>query len=650
MKAHKVLLLSRHFRFLIISATLITFILITYCIVRDIHVSYQTTPRKGFLVDTPGCQIPDVNPFDQSIRHLFIKTDILQCDKVPPVTYVDGEWLRINKTALKVHFEKGIDYCEYEAILRSDASSPNPDNNVIYNKTAVNFTSDIKMTTPFIRIACYGTERNMIYRNFHALVLKNNILEQKLDILFNQFMKRDQPKETMNVIVLGVASVSRLNFIRHMPKTRRFLVETLKAFELKGYNKVADNTFPNMVPMLTGKYAKELGFNETTHNQFFDKYPLVWKNFSFNGYRTMFAEDAPHIAMFNYLKKGFHHEPVNYYLRPFSLALEKHGSVWNQGHDCVGSKPETQIVLDYLKEFVSKFNNKPYFAVTFISRLTHDYLNKAGLGDILYLSFFQWLHKTHYLNNTAVIFFSDHGIRFGPIRNTYIGKLEERLPFAYLILPHWFQEKYPDIWYNLQLNQNRLTTPFDIFETLKDIRLFKGLSPPASLLNRGLSLFSEIPKGRTCDHARVLPHWCTCHKKEPVSLKGKSVIQAAKSVVTTINSQLHNQGSTPCAILRLSGVTDALKLQSNDQVLFFKNSQHDVIGRTVIYGEKPKRMIDYLITLHATPGDGLFEATVRHSIEDDHYQVIGDISRINRYGNQSVCINSASLKKFCYCL
>jgi hypothetical protein len=45
------------------------------------------------------------------------------------------------------------------------------------------------------------------------------------------------------------------------------------------------------------------------------------------------------------------------------------------------------------------------------------------------------------LNKTVLIFLSDHGIRFGAIRKTSVGKLEERLPFMFLIFPDWFLKK-----------------------------------------------------------------------------------------------------------------------------------------------------------------------------------------------------------------
>jgi len=44
--------------------------------------------------------------------------------------------------------------------------------------------------------------------------------------------------QMFNFLVLGVDSVSRLNFARHMPRTRRFLLEELSAVELSGFNKV----------------------------------------------------------------------------------------------------------------------------------------------------------------------------------------------------------------------------------------------------------------------------------------------------------------------------------------------------------------------------------------------------------------------------
>ena len=616
----------------------------------DDEAAPDRLPRKGFVVDTPGCQIPDLDPFDKSIRHLIIKTHAIVCNvSGPPITYIDGDWLRINFTALDLHYDDKLDHCHYQEILRPKPFETNPDNTYTYNRTLVTFDTDIKMTCSFIRLACYGRRGDMIYSNFHAFILKNEKREREYDQRFKTFHEKSNPKEAMNVLALGVDAMSRLNFMRQMPNTRRYIIKTLKAAELKGMNKVADNTFVNLVPIFAGKFVEELPWDEMKSAVPFDNYTFLWNSFSMHGYRTLFAEDAPLISTFNYIKEGFHKEPTDYYLRPFSLALEEHGSLWDHNRICVGSKQETEIVLDYLKLFLSTFKDKPFYAVSFITRLTHDNLNRAGVGDDLYYEFFKWMHDNRFLNNTAIIFFSDHGIRFGPIRETYTGKLEERLPFGYVIMPTWFPTRYPSLWNNLRENQNKLTTPFDYFEMMKDILNFNGKESIYSVNDRGISLFSHIPASRTCEHAGILPHWCTCHQKQPISTEDTTVKEATKAAIDHINGKLQHKVS-PCAVLKLLRIMDALKLLSNEHVLSFKQSLHDVIGREVTYGDKAKAVVDYLVTFQVNPGNGMFEATVRHSTLDGSFEVIGDISRINAYGNSGHCMPNFSLQKFCHCL
>lgn len=53
--------------------------------------------------------------------------------------------------------------------------------------------------------------------------------------------------------MVGVDSVSRLNFHRQFPKTVAILKDKLKSYEMYGYNKVRDNTFINLVPMFLGE-------------------------------------------------------------------------------------------------------------------------------------------------------------------------------------------------------------------------------------------------------------------------------------------------------------------------------------------------------------------------------------------------------------
>ena len=53
--------------------------------------------------------------------------------------------------------------------------------------------------------------------------------------------------------------------------------------------------------------------------------------------------------------------------------------------------------------------------------------------------------------------------------NIVLGKLEERNPFMSVRFPPSFARSHPEAMKNLRTNVKRLTTPFDIHATLKDI-------------------------------------------------------------------------------------------------------------------------------------------------------------------------------------
>ena len=382
----------------------------------------------------------------------------------------------------------------------------------------------------------------------------------------------------------------------------------------------------------------------------------------------MYAEDAPEISIFNYDKEGFYEEPADYYLRPFNLAVEDHHDIWNNNHDCIGPLLETEVVLDWIMEFMVQNKVDPWFAFSFITRLTHDNINKVGKADQPYLDFLVKMQKQGILENTAVIFYSDHGIRFGEIRESYIGKLEERLPFAFILLPKWFTNINPSIKQHLSTNANRLTTFFDIHSTISDLLHFRGRTSSSGVhrSGRAISLFQEIPPSRTCESAGILPHWCTCHKQVNINTTEKEVVNAANVVVRKINVML-SSFTDMCSLLTLQTIMSASSVELDRSVLTFKKSLNDVLGRRVTYGQNVIPVRDVLITLKTQPSQAIFESTVRISpsrIEqipkhgdggvkgenDFVYELIGDISRINRYGSQSECIHLSSLKKYCFCI
>ena len=605
-----------------------------------------TLKSRGFLVDTPACKIPDLDPFDPSIVDSVRRTGRISCLGRPSVTYVDGTILRINRTYIEKELQGDFSHCRYQSVTRDGLRS---DFAFAYSGLGERFDTDIEMKDEFIRIYCYSRSDGIISTTFHAFILPKEDVERRCHLKLRNHLKRVHPKELLNVQMIGVDSVSRLNFMRQMPKTRSFLLNELNAVEMLGYNKVADNTFVNIVPMLAGRFAEELPWNESMKHVPFDDYGFIWKNFSRAGYRTLYAEDAPKIAIFVFQKKGFRDPPSDYYNRALALAMEKHTSVWNHHHHCVANMLETEMLLNYLTDFSRQFQRKPHFGFTFITRLTHDNINDAGAADEPHLDFLRRFQAEGHLNNTVLIYFSDHGNRFGEMRNTYVGKAEERLPFLFLIFPDWFQSRYPQLYVNLRVNARRLTTPFDVFETLKDIIYFDGKDRPANLTHRGISLFREIPEMRNCGHAHILPHWCMCMKRRRLSLTSGIVRKTARELVRKINSFLAHDFHV-CAKLSLKAIHGAEQMAANEDVLRFQQSIHDVINRTVQFGSRSDSVVIYQLTIETKPGNALFEGTMRYDEYQDSFALAGDISRINAYGTQSECINSFKLKKFCYCV
>lgn len=158
-----------------------------------------------------------------------------------------------------------------------------------------------------------------IYENVHAILNPEKVREQ-VDRNGSQF---GNSSRRLSVLVLGIDSVSRLNFYRAMPKTEKYLRET-GWINLKGYNKIGDNTFPNLMAILTGQTPHQAYSRcKPTVAYKLDNCPFLWYNFRNAGYVTAYGEDETALNTFNYLKVGFVEPPTDYYLRPYMLASEK---------------------------------------------------------------------------------------------------------------------------------------------------------------------------------------------------------------------------------------------------------------------------------------------------------------------------------------
>lgn len=616
------------------------------------HLKHDLLPVED--LSGPGvCRIPEQDPWDASIIHFFPSLTPLVCDHPwkYPLTFVNGSCLFVNQSARR-HIFSTVNECFFKYVLRPEGRDDVYEFSQARNLTLAGRSKCVKLSRSenFVKIICYDVVKKEIYKNYHAYIhFDSPKFERKLKTSHLNFSK-------LSINILGLDSVSRSNVIRKLPKTYKFLTEELDAVVFQGYNKVADNTFPNIVPLLIGKSYDELTWvfgKYFSSYSYLDKYDFIWKRAE--DFVTLLAEDDPEIATFNTGRKGFSSPPSDFYMRPYWLSFWRSKLFNESSNYCLGSKRRHALLLDWGKRFfeLCRQKSRSYFSYIFYTELVHHHPNLLGHLDDDVLAYIKSLD----LNTTAFLFFGDHGHRNGKFRQTFVGKMEDRLPWLAIVLPAWFKLRYPLLHKNLVRNSNNLVTLFDVHEALVDLLfLDNSFSPirPRDLPSanqtprKGVSLFQQIPRNRSCKDAGIEAHYCSCLTRTPIKTSSESILIASSAVVTYINN-LTNPLRHLCAKLKLKKVIDASLLQPNSKVLSFKGASWFGVPH---YGETLAHspFKDYTITVQTIPGDAIFEATVRIVDGKKKYEVSPDLSRVNLYGDQADCVkDKPDLKKYCFC-
>ncbi|XP_049867520.1 uncharacterized protein LOC126367808 [Pectinophora gossypiella] len=589
-----------------------------------------------FTIDTEGCTIPGLSPFDPNIKQFIIEPENTSC-RNGNITFLQNNstHIWIQKEYLpNLHINPDNMTCCYKSFYRplsiDDITSVFVDERAEYQH-CVYFSNYIEVINEFVKVSCeheYGT-----YEQFFIFAPKKPLMKR---MLFEE-IPPPHNKHWYNVIVMGLDAISRLNFYRTMPKTVAYL-KMKGAVEFMGYNKVGDNTFPNLAAVLLGVQDAELQTTCWPHTRAtFDNCPFIWERFKNIGYYTALAEDNAKLGTFNFGKIGFIGTPTDYYTHTFmSEAEEKAGNNLDfNSYLCMGNKYFYQVLLDYILDLSSTLKSSKLFGFFWEVSMSHDYLNYPMLMDDGYEEFLKKLDSSQYLDNTILIFMSDHGIRWGDIRYTKQGRLEERLPLLHILVPPSFRKKYSKAYDNLRLNSRRLTTPFDVHAMLVDLADLDSITDKrihqrtetAYSHGRSISLFLPVPSNRTCEAAYIDDHWCTCHKSYETATDSGETREAAMHLVRHLNSLLREHPE--CARLKLGSVLEA---------------------RELVAGTPDKKELgwrEYLVVVRVEPGGGVFEATLRR--ETHHWALAGTVSRLNLYGDQSHCVHHFRLKLYCYC-
>ncbi|ROT82753.1 hypothetical protein C7M84_024085 [Penaeus vannamei] len=242
------------------------------------------------------------------------------------------------------------------------------------------------------------------------------------------------------------------------------------------------------------------------------------------------------------------------------------------------------------------------------------------MADTPSLRYLKEFRDRGFNQNTVLFFISDHGLRWGAFRSTYAGMLEERMPFLFAVFPPWFKEEYPDVWRNMKKNTKRLTSTFDLHATLFDIlnRAYANMTRTYSGAH-GISLFREVPLNRTCEDASIPEHYCACEHSVDADPRDPKLKEVAEFSVSKLNSGLKK--FPQCVQLELDEVISGRTGSA-------RNSTTPKGLKTIIS--------TYMVTFQTKPGGARLEATVRE--HDGTFELVADVSRTNKYGDQSHCV------------
>jgi hypothetical protein len=150
----------------------------------------------------------------------------------------------------------------------------------------------------------------------------------------------------------------------------------------------------------------------------------------------------------------------------------------------------------------------------------------------------------------------------------------------------------------------------------------------------GSSPFRWISKNRTCQQAGIPDEYCICARETQLNTDDERVKTAARDLVAYINFDLLggtvNQGL--CSPLSLRHILSAQMLTLGPQVA------------------QPRGFrVLYRVIVEVMPSKALFEGTVEVNAWSKQGNIVGDVNRINRYGNQPHCVTDSIIQLYCFC-
>ena len=202
------------------------------------------------------------------------------------------------------------------------------------------------------------------------------------------------PGLPLNILIVGIDSLSHANAQRKLPMFYEYLKNELGAMMFNGHSIVGDGTTEQLTAMLTGLGELEQYESRRHHEnpRPVDGWTWIYRELKSkrtdsdvhmgnswgrdlimiieifflyldNGYLTGYSSDAPKIGVWQYRLLGFQNPPTDFYTRPFFLRATT--NLRGGKNLCLGSMNIAQHQFKYIRDVFDTFPNKLKFLLSY---------------------------------------------------------------------------------------------------------------------------------------------------------------------------------------------------------------------------------------------------------------------------------------------
>ncbi|XP_068733851.1 uncharacterized protein [Montipora capricornis] len=437
-------------------------------------------------------------------------------------------------------------------------------------KFSRNFTELSELESQLPRIALFTAENkfNFMFVKCFDFRQPQPLVSQLISVppamSMSQHTSKLRAKNTINVNIVLLDSISRSHFYRSLPKTvgtLRRLAESsnhepseAKVFDFELFQAVHGHTTHNEHALFTGHLLPDFDPEQESPTV---KAGILFGHFKRAGYQTMWQEDLCWMANWglmtdfdaedwkelrfrlreNYVDStGLTHSSCEI-LKSYNIDSPFNGPDGDQ--ICFNGKLQHsyffQYTADTLKTISKDRKARPLFSFTALN-VGHDDIGRRTQSLDNDLAHYVATMATE--QNTLTILLADHGNTYTEYTTSILeGRLEMFHPSLFIIVPQKVAALLgKEAMTALKVNQRRLLTMIDLHHSLLP------LAGSISRFVKPVGIFTPISLNRTCNDIELkTPNFCVCEGWDSPTTNDSSKIAIVEFAVGELNNMIQTQ-------------------------------------------------------------------------------------------------------------